>query len=214
MEGLMRMLALPVLGYGLPVLARPSAKAVKHLEAAYNFALRLAYSGRNSRTRAANAVLKWPEYREWCEAATEGFVMRVWVDGVPRRLRGELGEAYSCQTEMGRVLFPEEMNKVIGEKCFCHWGREVVSRVLSKRPPVAELSDADAELGVLAVPHRLDPHVEVVYLSSLRHDFRHDREWWEGGRLVIWTDGSHFEYEGVARAGAGVFYGAGNTLNA
>jgi len=223
MGKLMRVMAHPYLDTGLVATTSPSKRAEEALERAYNRTARLAtWRGPRDladpvergygRTTPALELLKWPTWAERRRAITEAFAMKVWVLGQPSGLRGRLPHSvthtHSTRLRTRPEVRPVERGKTrVSAKAFSQWAPAAITAVLSETPP--EPADQGEGKGVRTPPRPDGPEVAAFH-GYLRYTFRERRETEAGGRVVVWTDGSAVG----GRAGAGLFYGNGNRLNA
>jgi ribonuclease HI len=228
---LMRTLAHPRLDYIWPVLVGANSEASNIVERSYTRTARFSITTRRIDHRpggpsaVALSLFRWPSWGARLTAIRNAFAMRVWETGMPLSLRAMLPSASAVG--LGATLrlqhrlelpMPHHPSRV-GSMSFAYWGVQAINDVRCSSPPCVDLDGQLVPLDPMPrYPFRPDPPDVLAYYSVLRCRFRDNRELSNDGRILVWTDGSAFQRECAGRmgrrAGAGIFYGAGNPRNA
>eukprot|EP00666_Eupelagonemidae_sp_cell4sb_P017804 gene17804-biopygen18933 len=197
-------LALPYVTYNQEVFGAASQTAKAKLVRAYNACAREA--AWTERTAEALAVLGWPTYDEQQQAAQTKVAVKIATHKEPVALYRLLRRVGSPQAE--------EPSKHGGRPGMLQGKMEHDKRRAAceaeKRARAIFWKRAKEELIVLPIEQR-------AYDAELRELFRgNDVKLEANGAIRVWTDGSSRDNQNkdARQAGAGVFYGDGQQLNA
>eukprot|EP00666_Eupelagonemidae_sp_cell4sb_P017836 gene17836-biopygen21707 len=229
---LARALAVPHLDYCQTVMEGASAAAINSVQRAYHRAARMAcrMERRGFRPRAplpcerSEPALRqsgWPTWPRRRRAAAAAMACKIWYSGEPPSLRARLPELIrgTITRSKGRRLPLHAHTRLIARKAFSVWARYTINRVLAGNTFEGCPADIDRP------PKMRKPRVGCPPpdedLAERRNFYGLIQEKYRGisehlthdGRVTVWTDGGFSSSSGAPLAGAGVYYGQGNTLN-
>lgn len=178
------------------------------------------------RSEDALREMRWATWEQRRAGVRAAITCRIFETGEPAVLRRLLPTVTMAilhdrvqRKRTGGALVTFRPRTRIGEQAFGVWGPKVIEAVArgaiygecEEGEPVFETEAKRAGQG-RRPPDEYAKQREGWY-AFLREEYRAVAEWQQQGRVKVWTDGACCTREGARSAGAGVFYGYGNSAN-
>ncbi len=220
---LLEALAHPYLDYCQNALYNTTEAADSLVRRAYNRTARVAAG--LGRTKPSLKKVGWASWEKRREATREAMVAKVVLDKEPQvlweLLPPKIRRDMALRGETRGELETPAARLSAGEKAFRVWGPRVYNESLANGEEPEEGTFQEEEGGGTRrirkqgkAPKDEDVTEREGYYGYLNHKFKAQGETEnEDGWVVAWTDGSKIETGDGEKAGAGIFYGAGNPRN-